>query len=78
MGWQWNIRDLARNSGICAVCYATLGLVLLLLTNTSQAISEKSRFRTFSQKEIEIMKTKTAVISTKFGDITMKLELEAD
>ena len=52
--------------------FALIGLVFVLLTHVSPAISEKSRSRTFSKQEIERMKQTTAVLETKFGEITLK------
>ena len=52
--------------------FAFIGLVFVLLTHVSPAISEKSRSRTFSKQEIERMKQTTAVLETKFGEITLK------
>lgn len=52
--------------------FAFMGLVFVLLTHVSPAISEKSRPRTFSKQEIERMKQTTAVLETKFGEITLK------
>ena len=52
--------------------FTFMGLVFVLLTHVSPAISEKSRPRTFNKQEIERMKQTTAVLETKFGDITLK------
>ena len=52
--------------------FALISLVFVLLTHVSPAISEKSRSRTFSKQEIERMKQTTAVLETKFGEITLK------
>lgn len=53
--------------------YALILLLSLFLTATnSPAFSQKSRYRTFSKQEIERMKQTTAVIETKFGEITLK------
>jgi peptidyl-prolyl cis-trans isomerase B (cyclophilin B) len=51
------------------VCFS---LVFFPLNTTALAFRENSRFRTFSEQEIKIMETKTAVIQTKFGNITLK------
>ena len=53
--------------------YAFILLLSLFLTAiNSPAFSQKSRYRTFSKQEIERMKQTTAVIETKFGEITLK------
>ncbi|MGD8381171.1 MAG: hypothetical protein PVJ11_03415, partial [Syntrophobacterales bacterium] len=52
--------------------FTFMGLVFVLLTHVSPAISEKSRPRTFNKQEIERMKQTTAVLETKFGEITLK------
>ena len=52
--------------------FAFMGLVFVLLTHVSPAISKKSRPRTFNKQEIERMKQTTAVLETKFGEITLK------
>jgi peptidyl-prolyl cis-trans isomerase B (cyclophilin B) len=49
-----------------------VGLAFFLLTHVSPAISEKSRSRTFNKQELERMKQTTAVLETKFGEITLK------
>jgi peptidyl-prolyl cis-trans isomerase B (cyclophilin B) len=49
-----------------------VGLAFFLLTHVSPAISEKSRSRTFNKQELERMKKTTAVLETKFGEITLK------
>lgn len=51
---------------------AFLVLLLFLFITNSQAFSEQSRSRTFSKQEIERMKQTTAVLQTKFGEITLK------
>ncbi len=55
-----------------AMRYAFSVVLLFLLVNNSQAFLEKSRSRTFSKQEIERMKQTTAVLETKFGDITLR------
>ena len=55
-----------------AMRYAFAVVLLFLLVNNSQAFLEKSRSRTFSKQEIEHMKQTTAVLETKFGNITLK------
>jgi len=55
-----------------AMRYAFAVVLLFLLVNNSQAFLEKSRSRTFSKQEIEHMKQTTAVLETKFGEITLK------
>ena len=58
---------------LCSVRYALILLLPLFLTATnSQAFSEKNRYRTFNQQEIERMQQTTAVLETKFGEITLK------
>ena len=52
--------------------FTFIGLAFVLLTHASPAISEKSRSRTFNKQEIERMKQTTAVLETKFGEITLK------
>jgi len=47
-------------------------LPLFLIATNSQAFSEKSRSKTFNKQEIERMKQTTAVLETKFGNITLK------
>jgi peptidyl-prolyl cis-trans isomerase B (cyclophilin B) len=54
------------------VRYALSVVLLFLLVNNSQAFLEKSRSRTFNKQEIERMKQTTAVVETKFGEITLK------
>ncbi|MGD8502015.1 MAG: peptidylprolyl isomerase [Syntrophobacterales bacterium] len=49
-----------------------VSLMVFMGMNISPAYSEKSRHRTFTKQEIEIMKEKKAVINTKFGEITVK------
>jgi peptidyl-prolyl cis-trans isomerase B (cyclophilin B) len=71
MRYEPKTSSVSRRYAGCALRYAILSLILLL-TTTSQAFLKNSRFRTFNQQEIDIMKTKTALIHTKFGDITMK------
>ena len=55
-----------------AMRYTFLVVLLFLIANNSQAFSEQSRYRTFSKQEIERMKQTTAVLQTKFGEITLK------
>ena len=55
-----------------AMRYTFLVVLLFLIANNSQAFSEQSRFLTFSKQEIERMKQTTAVLQTKFGEITLK------
>ncbi len=52
--------------------YAFAVVVLFLLVNNSQAFLDKSRSKTFNKQEIERMKLTTAVLETKFGEITLK------
>ena len=52
--------------------YAFAVVVLFLLVNNSQAVIDKSRYKTFNKQEIERMKLTTAVLETKFGEITLK------
>jgi peptidyl-prolyl cis-trans isomerase B (cyclophilin B) len=52
--------------------FTFIGLAFFLLIHVSPAISEKSRSRTFNKQELERMKQTTAVLETKFGEITMK------
>ena len=52
--------------------FTFIGLAFVLLTHASPAISEKNRARTFNKQEIERMKQTTAVLETKFGEITLK------
>jgi peptidyl-prolyl cis-trans isomerase B (cyclophilin B) len=52
--------------------YTFLVVLLFLIANNSQAFSQQSRYRTFSKQEIERMKQTTAVLQTKFGEITLK------
>ncbi|MDM8523807.1 peptidylprolyl isomerase [Desulfococcaceae bacterium HSG8] len=47
-------------------------ITLLLLVSVTSVSSEEVRHKTFSGQEIKAMKDATAVISTKFGDITLK------
>jgi peptidyl-prolyl cis-trans isomerase B (cyclophilin B) len=54
------------------VRYALSVVLLFLFVNSSQAFLEKSRSRTFNKQEIERMKQTTAVVETKFGEITLK------
>ena len=54
------------------VRFALSVLLLFLLANNSQAFLKKSQSRTFSKQEIERMKQTTAVLETKFGEITLK------
>ena len=54
------------------VRYALSVVLLFLFVNNSQAFLEKSRSRTFNKQEIERMKQTTAVVETKFGEITLK------
>ena len=58
--------------GLGAMRYAFSVVLLVLLVNNSQAFLEKGRSRTFSKQEIERMKQTTAVLETKFGDITLR------
>ena len=55
-----------------AMRYTFLVVLLFLIANNSQAFSQQSRYRTFSKQEIERMKQTTAVLKTKFGEITLK------
>jgi peptidyl-prolyl cis-trans isomerase B (cyclophilin B) len=55
-----------------AMRYSFLVVLLFLIANNSQAFSQQSRYRTFSKQEIERMKQTTAVLQTKFGEITLK------
>ena len=55
-----------------AMRYTFLVVLLFLIANNSQAFSQQSRYRTFSKQEIERMKQTTAVLQTKFGEITLK------
>ena len=55
-----------------AMRYSFLVVLLFLIANNSQAFSQQSRYRTFSKQEIERMKQTTAVLETKFGEITLK------
>ena len=55
-----------------AMRYSFLVVLLFLIANNSQALSQQSRSRTFSKQEIERMKQTTAVLQTKFGEITLK------
>jgi len=57
---------------LSALRYAFLLLPLFLIATNSQAFSEKSRSKTFNKQEIERMKQTTAVLETKFGNITLK------
>ena len=52
--------------------YAFAVVLLFLLVNNSQAFLDKSRSKTFNKQEIERMKLTTAVLETKFGEITLK------
>ena len=52
--------------------YAFLLLTLFLIITNSQAFSEESRSKTFNKQEIDRMKQTTALIETKFGEITLK------
>jgi peptidyl-prolyl cis-trans isomerase B (cyclophilin B) len=52
--------------------FTFIGMAFFLLTHVSPAISEKSRSRTFKKQELERMKQTTAVLETKFGEITLK------
>jgi len=52
--------------------YAFAVVVLFLLVNNSQAFLDKSRSKTFNTQEIERLKLTTAVLETKFGEITLK------
>jgi peptidyl-prolyl cis-trans isomerase B (cyclophilin B) len=51
---------------------ACSAFLIFLLANTSLAFFEKGRSRAFNKQEIERMKQTTAVIETKFGEITLK------
>ena len=55
-----------------AMRYTFLVVLLFLIANNSQAFSQQSRYRTFGKQEIERMKQTTAVLQTKFGEITLK------
>ena len=55
-----------------AMRYTFLVVLLFLIANNSQAFSQQSRYSTFSKQEIERMKQTTAVLQTKFGEITLK------
>ncbi len=72
MSYYARISNTIRLSALCAMLHVCFGLVFFPLTNRAIAFHENSRFRTFSQQEIRIMETKTAVIHTKFGNITLK------
>ncbi len=52
--------------------YAFAVVLLFLLVNNSQAFLDKSRSKTFNKQEIERMALTTAVLETKFGEITLK------
>ena len=52
--------------------YVFLLLPLFLIVTNSQAFSGRSRSKTFNKQEIERMKQTTAVVETKFGEITLK------
>lgn len=72
MSYYASIRNLIRLCALCAMLQVCFGLVFFSGTTAALAFYENSRFRTFSEQEIKIMETKTAVIHTKFGNITLK------
>jgi len=48
-----------------------LGIVTLMFIFTHMAFSKEVRYRSFTKKEIKEMHDTTAVLHTKFGDITL-------
>ena len=72
MSYYARISNTIRLCALCAMLHVCFGLVFFPLTDTALAFYENSRFRTFSEQEIKIMEKKTAVIHTKFGNITLK------
>ena len=51
---------------------AVIVLAVLFLADSSSGFFENGRHRTFSKQEIQKMEQTTAIIETKFGDITLK------
>jgi peptidyl-prolyl cis-trans isomerase B (cyclophilin B) len=49
-----------------------LGIVTLMFIFTHMAFSKEVRYRSFTKKEIKKMHDTTAVLHTKFGDITLR------
>ena len=52
--------------------YALLILAILFLADNSHAFFENARYRTFNKQEILNMEQTTAIIETKFGEITLR------
>lgn len=53
-------------------CFIFIGLCCLLLVSVQQGFCGDARHKTFSKEEIQKMADTTAVIKTKFGDMTLK------
>ena len=64
--------DTVQRYALCTLRYVFLLLALSLIADNSQAFAERSRSKTFNKQEIERMKQTTAVLETKFGEITLK------
>ena len=63
---------LLRRHFICTILSACTSLLVIFVAGNSQALAEMSRSKTFNKQEIERMKKTTAVVETKFGEITLK------
>jgi peptidyl-prolyl cis-trans isomerase B (cyclophilin B) len=61
-----------RSYALWVLPCAVLVLAVLFLADNSSGFFENGRHRTFNKEEIQKMEQTTAIIETKFGDITLK------
>jgi peptidyl-prolyl cis-trans isomerase B (cyclophilin B) len=61
-----------RSSAMQVLQFALLIVAVFFLADSSPGFFENGRHRTFNKQEIQAMEQTTAIIETKFGEITLK------